>query len=266
MKRLPELFVFLLAFQIEIRVKAFGSEATFQVPRGCLQESLGSCLAQTLGRPLNLSLKNSSDSGAFMSLAGETLVTRDSFGQYRFEEGAVRVEGDFAQSLPFRLDFLHGKIFAGSGAFSIRTLGLAPTKLNAPGRVWISNESADLRLVLRSGQTLEVPAGFEVWVDGLNSNSEQELGMIQPWDLKAQLRLINGFSLGSKSRRLELAARLKPIAALASVQATQIYRKVAERHIASMDEQDRIRMQSAENQRQAKIRLKKLYFDRTFSR
>lgn len=266
MKRLPALIAFLLAFQIEIRVKAIGHNAVLEVPRGCLLEQTGPCLAQTpSGRPLNLSLKSSSDSSAQMLLAGETLVTRDSFGQYRFEEGAVRVEGDFAKAQPFRLDFLHGKIIASSGAFSVRTQG-SLKKEKASGRVWVSNESADLHLVLRSGQTLELPSGFEVWVDGLNSNSQQDIGMIQPWDLKAQLKLINRFSLGSRSRRLVLAAKLKPIAELALVQATQIYQRVAERHIASMEEQDRLRILKDENRRQARLRLKKLYFERTFSR
>lgn len=264
MKRLPAIFAFLLAFQIEIRVKALGHEALFQVPGGCLQQA-GPCLAQTRGHSMNLSLRKSSDPKGQILLAQETLVSRDSHGQYRFEEGAVRVEGDFSRAQPFSLDFLHGKIFAGSGSFSIRTQS-RPKQGRNSGRVWVSNESADLRLVLRSGQTLDLPAGFEVWVDGLNSSAQQELGMIQPWDLKVQIKFMNRFSLGPKSRRVELAAKLKPISELAMSQATQIYQKVAERHIASMDEQERVKQQNDENRRQAKIRLKKLYFERTFSR
>ncbi len=264
MKQLPAFFIFLLAFQIEIRVKALGHATLFQVPGGCLVQA-GPCSIQTQKQPMNLNLGSSKatskDFEGQLFLAPETLIVRDNLGQYRFQEGALRVEGDFDQNHSFRMDFLHGQIFSGSGSFSIRTQGRVQS-----GRVWISSESAALSLRLRSGQRLEIPAGFEVWVDGLNLLGQQDFGMIQPWDLKAHLKFVNRFSIGIKSKRLELASKLKPIAEIAGRQAGELNLKVAQRLIASLDEEALHRQKRDEQRRQEKIRLKKLYFERTFSR
>jgi hypothetical protein len=262
MSRIPALLLFLIFFQIEVRVKALGTEPLFEGPPGCLQKEAIQCVLQTQDVPLNFSLKKFAQGDGEIQLSRESMFARDLHGQLRFVQGALRVQGEYELKKPLSLYFLHGHIQAGSGSFLI----YSDEEGAKSGKVWVANESAELKLRLRSGETLDLPVGFEVWVDGLNSLGQQDYGMVRPWELGNQIRLTNQFSLGSKLKRLELAEQLRTFSKLAHNQVAELYTKVAERHLASLAEEENLRLAKIEAQRQAKARLKRFYFERTFGK
>lgn len=280
MKWLPQLLLFLVFFQIDVRVRAVGRDRLYEKPLGCstglTSPGLASpCLIQSVKSPVNLPIENFPKGAGYLQLATETLLLREAQGKIRFEEGALRVEGEYPSGKIFELNFLHGTLRAKSGAFSIRNYASSSQKASAqkksnaassPGRFLIANETAELTIVLRSGQTLDLPAGFEVWIGNLNNFGLQDYGMVQPWNWQNQVRLLNRFNMGTKDQRLEQGRLLKPISDLANQQAFQIYQKVADRHIASLAEQERRMEEKKQAERQARERLRQLFFDRTFTR
>ncbi|KHD87333.1 MAG: hypothetical protein OM95_15050 [Bdellovibrio sp. ArHS] len=245
MKKFFRVLIFILAFQMEVRVRASGD--FLQQPTECLKAQ-EACAVQVIGKSLHYSSKTLK----MHAKEGSTLV-RLSPTQWRFVSGALWLEN----SRNVEVETLYGSLKATQGQYFVIEQG---------HRVVIRNMDATLSVTLRDGKTLRLPEGFEFWIAGLNSKGQSDYGMIQPVDMKAHLPLWNSLYEGSKKDFITLVSHLRENWGDLTEKSALIYQNAVEREIASEKEKER-----AEQARKARIQaerqeMKRLYHERVFER
>lgn len=232
--------VFLLFFQVEVKVKA-------HAPSVDPTESALSTVADA---------KDFNSPGKEFKLAPQTLVMKLKDGLFRFCEGQMRVESEHENSMAF----LHGLIISFGGAYSIST------KSKDNKKVWIANERSSLTIKMRGGRELFLPPGFQVWIAGLNSEGEQTFGVIEPWDFKEYVVTLNSMHFKEKTQLLDLARQLKVLSKEAQAQSPGLYQKIIDRRIASLEKEEQMRQSQLASDRRRKMQQRKYFFQRTFER
>ncbi len=169
--------IFLLAFQMEVRVRASGD--VLQQPSACLK-SQETCAIQVVGEGFHLV----QDSFKLHAAEGTALV-RLSKKQWRLVKGTLWLE----EGRNLEIETLFGSMQASQGQYWVLEQG---------SRIVVRNINADLKVTLRDGKKLEVPDGFEFWMGGVNSKNRSEYGMVQPIEMKDHLPLWKSLYRGSK--------------------------------------------------------------------
>ncbi|WP_413561477.1 hypothetical protein [Bdellovibrio sp. HCB209] len=245
MKKLLQVLLFVLAFQMEVRVRA--SAGTLEQPVACLKSS-ESCALHVVGPSFHLK----QDELELHAVEGSTLM-RLSQDSWRLVKGVLWVEE--APQVTVETPFVTTK--ANHGQYWLVDRG---------DRLIVRNINADLNVVLRDGKKLEVPAGFEFWVSGINSNGKNEYGMIQTVDFKDHLVLWNKLFTGTKEQFKTEVAELRENWSDLGERGGSLYEKIALRQIASIEEGHK---KEAEKKRQAQAERQKtreLMFKRAFDR
>lgn len=234
MKRFGKLILFLLAFQLEVRVKAADpATGLFNVDKTAFHL-----------RTEDLKIH---------AAPGSTLEKTKS-GDWKLLQGNLWVER--AQHNSFKT--LFATVSGTNGEFWISALKTE--------KIWVRNFSADLKVLLRDGKSVEIPHGFQMWVSGLNSAAKSEYGMIEPIDMKVQIpQWYKIYPDGKKSFAAKMAS-LKTswgdIAETGSViYKTQVLRKIATVEEAEKRNSDRRQRAAAETRR-----IRELYRARVFDR
>ncbi|KYG65186.1 hypothetical protein AZI87_11510 [Bdellovibrio bacteriovorus] len=245
MKKFFRVLIFIMAFQMEVRVRASGD--VLQQPSECLK-SKETCALQVTGKALHYS----SESLKIHAKDGSTLV-RLAPDQWRFVNGAVWME----KSKNVELETLYGTLKATQGQYFVVDQG---------NKVLVRNMDATLTVTLRDGKTLSLPEGFEFWISGVNSKGQTDYGMIQPVDMKSHLPLWNLMYEGSKKDFIAMVSHLRENWGDLTEKSALIYKNVVEREIASEKQKER-----AEQVRKARIEaerqeMKRLYHQRVFER
>lgn len=245
MGKFVRLILFLLAFQMEVRVRAAGD--VLQQPVACLQTQ-ESCAIQVSGSGFHFE----KDTIQFHATGGSTLM-RLSSDQWRLVKGAVWVEG----GKQLQVESVYAHTQAKMGEYWV---------IAQDSKVLIRNMNADLKVTLRDGKTLEIPEGFEVWVAGLNSKGQSEYGMIEPIKMKEHLPMWSSLYRGSKEDFVKEVRQYRDNWGDLAQKSSQLYKVLIERKLASVEDQRKT--EEARRQRKAAEvqRMKDLYHQRVFER
>lgn len=244
MKNLSKIFIFILAFQVEVRVRA--SSGVLEQPEACLKAQ-ETCAVQVLKSGFHHINKSES----FHATPGTT-VMRFSGAQWRLIQGALWVEkGALEVQTPYAdLKASQGQYWA----------------LSQKDRVVIRNMDANLMVTLRDGKVVQVPEGFEFWVAGVDSVGKTQYGMIRPIDMKEHLPLWNSLFVGSKDHFKKEIERYKITWGDLTLKSSAIYKEIINRQIAADEAAQR-----AHELRQQKIaedirRRREMFWHRSFER
>lgn len=246
MKNGLKLLLFVLAFQMEIRVRA--SAEVLQQPTQCLAEKAVSCAIQATHEGFHYQQYGLK----VHAVKGSTLV-RQSLKNWRLVRGALWVE----KGPGFEVETVYGNITGQQGQFWVLEQGK---------RVLIRNVDADLKITLRDGKILELPQGFEFWISGLNTEGKSLYGMLQPVDLKDHLSLWSSLFQGSKEEFIEAVAHLKYNWGDMAEKSSALYKSVVMRGIASEEERKLAVLRKKEREEQEIKKMKELYRARVFER
>lgn len=245
MKKWIRLTLFLLAFQMEVRVRASGD--LIEQPSACLN-SKETCAIQVTGKAFHLvqeSLK--------LHAPVNTALIRLGSQQWRFVKGTLWVE----KGSQMNLETLYGDLSAEQGQYWVVDQG---------DRILVRNMNANLVVKLRDGKTLNVPEGFEFWMSGLNSQGKSEFGMIQPVDMKEHLLLWNSLYRGSKESFIKEVVHLRENWGDLAEKSSVIYKGLVERKIASEAEKKK-QIEEKKARQAAELRqMRELYRQRVFER
>ncbi|HWU42376.1 MAG TPA: hypothetical protein VN132_03025 [Bdellovibrio sp.] len=246
MKKLFRVIVFLLSFQMEVRVRA--SADLLQEPSACLK-SKETCAVHVIGPAFHLNSENlrlhASEGSTVMRLANK---------QWRLIKGSLWVE----KAERVQVETAYATMISSSeGQYWILEKG---------SQIIVRNIDADLRVTLRDGKKLEVPTGFEFWVSGINSRGQSEYGMIHPIDIKEHLPLWNALYVGSKKSFLEEVRQLKESWGDLTEKSAMIYQKSTERKLASVAEEKQQLQTKQQQEHLRREKVKKLFYQRTFER
>jgi hypothetical protein len=243
MKKLGHLILFFLAFQMEVRVKA--SEPV-SVPDNCL------------GHSFPCSFKVSADKWSYEAgnlklhaAAGTLLTEAVKSHEWRVIEGTLWVEN--APSV--KITTTSAESEASSGQYWV---------LVQKDRATYRNISANLVLTFKDHSKMEVPKGFEVWVGGVNSEAQVEHGMVEPIDLKKHLKSWYELYPGKREQFVSEVQDLKDQWADLTEQSGNMYKKIAERKMAALDEEKNREDGRKKQQSQERARIRAEFHKRVF--
>ncbi len=245
MKKVFRFLIFLLAFQMEVRVRASGD--VLQQPVACLK-SKETCALHVTGPVFHLRR----DELSLHAKENSTLM-RVSASQWRLLKGTLWVE----KSAGVDIETPYATVSAPQGQYWLIERG---------SQIVVRNIDADLHVVLRDGKKLEVPAGFEFWISGINSKAQSEYGMIRPIDMKEHLPLWNALYSGTKENFVKEVKHLKENWGDLAEKSAFIYQAATERKLASIAESQRQAEEKSRQQAAERQKLKSIYFQRTFER
>ena len=228
MKKIVRLMLFLMAFQMEVRVRAAGD--LIEQPSACLK-SQESCAIQVTGSAFHFEKGDHQ-----LHATGGSAVVRLTPDQWRLVKGAVWVEG----GKNLQLESLYASTQATMGEYWV---------ISQDSRILIRNMNASLKVTLRDGKTLEIPEGFEVWVAGLNSQGKTEYGMIEPINMKEHLPMWNSLYRGSKEDFVKEVRLYRDNWGDLAQKSSRLYQTLTERKIASIEAQEKA--EEARRQRKA---------------
>lgn len=232
-KYILHFILFLLFFQIEIRVKAVSNVEEKVSSTDSPFHFQGSVLKYHLGKGSSLVVRGQSEL---------TLIT-----------GFVWVE----KSTQLKVNTPYGFVQASHGGFWV---------FAEKNQYRVRNIESDAKVFLKDETSYEVPQGFEVWFSGLNAAGGSSKGMIEPVNVSNHLKFWNQLYIGSKENFKEevkdLKSRWKGLADTSS----DLYVKVVERQLSSISEQHQKKKQQEIQSIQEKNMLKKKFYDTTFSK
>lgn len=245
MKKWIRLVLFLLAFQMEVRVRASGD--IFEQPAECLK-SKELCSIQVGGAGLHLTqdgLKLHADKGAVLS--------RLSKDKWSYVKGSLWVE----ESRHISIETLYGVLKSEGGQYWV---------FEKDDKIWIRNVNSELVVTLRDGKILDVPEGFEFWIAGVNSKGRSDYGMIKPVDMKDHITRWNALYRGTKAEFVKDLEKLRKNWGDLAQKSGLIYETLTRRELASVEarqlEIEKKKQRQAEELRQ----LKEIYKSRVFDR
>jgi len=245
MRKLAHLLLFIAAFQMEVRVRASES---MSFPENCL------------GKTVPCSFKVTTDKWSFES--GNIKLNAG--------QGAILIAQD-EKSKEWKL--VSGTLWA-QNAPSVKIKTVNAVAEGSSGQYWVLAESDDrvvfrnitskLVLTFKDQTKLEVPRGFEVWVGGINSQAKTEHGMVEPINLKQHLKAWYELYPGSRTQFVSEVQDLKDQWADLIEQSGDIYKKVAERKLAALDEKKRQLMEIKRKQEEERQRIRNEFHKRVF--
>lgn len=240
--------MFLAAFQMEMRVRAGGPVGPIGTPEKCWTTQEGSCSVQAGSASLHL--KNSEID---LWGGGESLFSREG-KNWRFLKGNVRA------TVPHQaeLNFPYGKVKTADGEFWIVE--------DDENRFVVRAVRGAATVVTRDGRNLEIPEGLELWVGPLSSNGISTYGVPSLIPVEDHLRLWSELKDLPKDKFVlearELRERWKGRQSVAAV----LYDRVAQRHLASVEEQKRLNGEKAKAKAEEREKFRKLLYERAFQR
>lgn len=245
MKNIFRLFLFLAAFQMEVRVRAAGE--LIQQPESCLRGDQ-SCVIQSTGKPFYFA-----KDGVSLSAPAKATLERIENNKWRLVSGSVWV----AKGQKVTVESVFAEVRSQNGEFWV---------IEQDNRLWVRNLSADLTVRLRDGKELALPAGFEFWIAGINTKAQSEYGVLQTIDLKNHLKNWAALYPGSSAQFKQDVQNFKENWKTLAAQGGTLYQEMANRRIASVQNDKRQEKLKKDRMAAEQKRLKDLYFERTFER
>lgn len=243
MKNLMRIFIFALAFQMEVRVRA-ANELLLQ-PTACLDKT-EACAIQVVG-----SMFTYKKGSVGLRASTDSVLVRSSLNQWRLVKGHLWVEN--GQGLEVSTVF--GDLKASFGQYWVLEQG---------SQVIVRNVNSDVVVTLRDGKKMELPEGFEFWMAGINAKGVSEYGMIRPIDMKEHLPLWNSLYQGSKEDFVKEVVQLRESWGDLVEKSSSLYQSVVTRKIASQIEQQEKVERAKEEMRKQRAAVRELYRKKVF--
>lgn len=240
--------MFLAAFQMEMRVRAGVPVEPIGHPEKCWTTQVGPCSVQAGTGSLHL--KNSA-----LDLwgGGESLFTREA-DDWRFLKGNVR-----ATALKeAELSFPYGKVKSKEGEFWIVE--------DSGNRFVIRATRGSAYVVTRDGRELEIPEGLELWVGPVSSVGTSTYGVPSLIPVEEHLRLWSQLKDLPKEKFIQSARELRERWKGRQEVASVLYDKVAQRHLASVEEQKKLDEERARAKAAERDKFRKMLYQRAFER
>ena len=170
-------FVFVFFFSLDIRVKA--TNDIRERPLGCLT-NLNICALQTKQSTFHFK-----KSGNEFHLGPSSLILRHSLTQLEFISGTLWLQN--SESTQVKTVF--GDIAATAGPFWV---------LGNKDKIWIRNINSKVSLHLRDGRKMEIPIGFQVWMQGLDEKGQSAVGIPEMIPVEQHIRVWSHLFPGTK--------------------------------------------------------------------
>lgn len=244
MKPFLHLFLFLLAFQLEVRVRA--ADTALSEPENCF------------GRKTPCAFQISEDKWSFES------------GKIKLHSGAGTLLEQTHKDTDWKL--VSGQLWVESGP-SLKVQTLTATIDGSSGqfwvvtdqdKVWVRNISSKVVVTFKDRSKMELPRGFQVWVGAVNSEARVEHGMIEPVDLKEHLKQWYALYPGNKTQFLSEVQDLKDQWIDLVEKSGDLYKAVIERKMASLDEKKRQQQEAEKKKVQERQHLRQEFEKRVF--
>lgn len=218
MNRLGHLLLFLAAFQMEVRVRA---SETLSFPENCIGK-VSPCSFKVSHEKWSYEAGNIKLRAPVDTILTESVKTKE----WSLVEGSLWVQN--APSVLVKT--ISAEAEGSSGQYWI---------FIEKNRIVFRNISAKLIVTFKDQSKMEIPRGFEVWVGGVNSEARVEHGMVEPVDLKQHLKSWYALYPGTRQQFVSEVQDLKDQWSDLIEQSGDIYKKVAERKLAALDEEKR---------------------------
>jgi hypothetical protein len=246
MKRFAHVLLFLAAFQIEVRVRA--SESAMTYPENCL------------GKTVPCSFKVTEDKWSFesgnvkLSAGSNAILTAEDIKskEWKLISGTLWVQN--GPSVKIRTAFAQAE--GSSGQYWVFA--------DKDGRVVFRNISSKLIVTFKDQTKMEIPRGFEVWVGNVNSQAKTEHGMIEPINLKEHLKAWYELYPGKREQFVSEVQDLKDQWSDLIEQSGDIYKKVAERELAALDDKKRAQLEIQRKKEEERLRIRAEFHKRVF--
>ncbi|XGC79413.1 hypothetical protein ACES2L_08740 [Bdellovibrio bacteriovorus] len=245
MKKFSRLLIFILAFQMEVRVRASGD--ILEQPVACMK-SKETCAIQVMGAGFHYAKKDKK-----LHAGSGSALMRLSQNQWRLVKGSLWVE----ESKGLEVDTLHGSLSAKYGEYWV---------IEKEGRILVRNIDSDLTVTFRDGKTLQVPEGFEFSMEGLGVDGRSQYSMVKPIDMKDHLPLWNSLWQGSKADFVAKVKRTKEYWGDLTQKSADLYQALVERKIASDQEAQQKLEEKKRRQALEKAQMREMYRSRVFDR
>ncbi|WP_413291434.1 hypothetical protein [Bdellovibrio sp. HCB337] len=245
MKKFAHLLLFLAAFQVEVRVRASESTAV-SFPENCIGKSIPCSFKVTED-------KWSYEAGAIKLRAPmNTILTENSKTRdWTVVEGSLWVQN--APSV--RVKTVSAEVEASSGQYWV---------FAEKNRTVFRNISSKLVVTFKDQSKMEIPRGFEIWVGSVNSEAKVEHGMVEPIDLKQHLKSWFALYPGTRQQFVSEVQDLKDQWADLIEESGDIYKKVAERKMAALDEEKRKQLEVQKKKDDDRRQLRERFHKRVF--
>jgi hypothetical protein len=139
MKTWLRAFIFVMAFQLEVRVKA--SDVVLENPEHCLMS------AEACALKVRESVFHFKSEKTQFHATKDSMLERKTANNWSFIRGQVWVE----RSAGIVFETIHGSAKATQGEYWLTS---------AENKIFLRNISSDVEVILRDGKVVQVPAGF----------------------------------------------------------------------------------------------------------
>lgn len=247
MSRGFQLLLFLLAFQMDVRVRANLADKPFAKPEGCWLSGVGECVVQTGKQPLFIQSKS------FELWAGGDSVLERGPASWKVLKGSVRTKSEH----PVVIQFPFGEVSAEQGEFWI---------IDRDSRFVVRSIHSESKVKTLEGKVIQVPEGLEIWIGNLNVVGRAVHGVPSLVPLEDHLKRWRDLARPSKSEMSAMAKSLKQRWSRRAELAATLYQKTADRELASIAEGERRKKAAEERERAEKERFRRLLFEKAFER
>lgn len=244
MKKILHLFLFLMAFQMEVRVRA--SEGALSLPENCLGKTVPCSFKVTQEK-----WSHQSDNIKLRALSRSMLTEEVKGKEWRVIDGTLWVEN--APSVKVRTTNADAE--ASNGQYWV---------LVEDDRVIFRNISSKLTITFKDQSKMEIPRGFEIWVGAVNSEARVEHGMVEPINLKKHLKVWNELYPGSKEQFVTEVQDLRDQWSDLVEESGDIYKKVAEKRMLALDAEKRREQELRKQKEQERRVLRESFHRRVF--
>lgn len=247
MKSVLRVLLFLMAFQVEVTVKAKSPQ--YRDPSQCLARELN-CLFS-----VKKSVYQYLSADFNLHFTKDALVEKKGLNHFKLLEGVALVQTTAAE---FIIETLYGTVTASSGDFWITP--------GAEGKIVLANVNSKLQVQLRDGQQLILPEGFQFWISGIKGDGKSAYGILEPIEYANLLPSLAKFHKGTKEEFHLTLAKLKLNHKKAVQAGAEIYQEGVDRKIASIQAQQKVLADKKRKENEEKRQLKEEFYRRTFER
>lgn len=251
MKTIRSFIIFILVFSVEIKVKAAELKTFSQKPKNCLEKyisgrPLKECFIGSLSRQAKLKIDDKE------IIFSKDTVVKLGVGQFTLVSGLVAIKS----TKPTQVQTLIGNVKSEKGEYWVEVDKDSATATNVFG---------DLVLEINN-KKIDVLEKFEVSYWQTSASKQISHGVPKKVVVQVFLSQWSKLHFGSKEELLKNIEEFKSDYAGTVESESQLYQKVANRHIASLNERENNRKKAEQQKKDLEAQRKRLYFEKVFER
>ncbi len=238
-------FIFFIFFTLEIRVKA--SNPPLQKPENCYSSELKPCIFSSGNKIIQVQNRKT-----VFNLKENTTLERLNEKNFQFMGGTVWVQNQE----PLEISTLYAAISSTKGEFWL---------VEKDNKIFVRSIVGQTDIKINSG-VLNLPEGFQIWISGKDSQGKNTYGVPEIIPMEEHLRLWSTLFSGSREEFKNKVKMLKDLYKDTAYEGGELYQKIADRHVATLEEKKRAEQASSERRRAYLQEIRRLYFEKVFQR